>query len=238
MSERNQKQCIVLLPSGPNYERLFHEILEPVFAHAGFAPNRLQPRPSSAIPIDLFVDQIEQADALFADVSENTTEIWIAAGCAAALGRPLCLISSTLSSDLPLGIQYLPLISYPANGFPSDYLQLQQAIAAHLSGTPSQPRTFPLEPETPIKHHNRHPTHRSTRPRDSFLNNPIIPRRLLSLRYRRPRRLPKRHMPVLRLKPKFTRVVQYPVKIQADRRPSLLRDLVFNRQVEVIRAVV
>lgn len=172
MSERNQKQCIVLLPSGPHYERLFHEILEPVIAHTGFVPNRLQPHPSSAIPIDLFVDQIEQADALFADLSENTTEIWIAAGCAAALGRPLCLIS-TLNSELPLGIQYLPLISYPANAFPSDYLQLQQAIATHLTVGLSQPRTVPLEPEIPIKHHNRHPTtHRSTtRPRDSFLNN-------------------------------------------------------------------
>jgi hypothetical protein len=170
LSERNQKQCIVLLPSGPHYERLFHEILEPVFAHGGYVPHRLLPHPSSPIPIDLFIDQLEQADALFVDVSENTTEIWIAAGCAAALGRPLCLISSTLSSELPLGIQYLPLISYPANAFPSDYLQLQQAIATHLSVTVSEPCTTPLEPETliPIKHHSRHTAaHRSTtRPRD------------------------------------------------------------------------
>jgi len=28
MSERNKKRCIVLLPSGPHFERLFKEALE------------------------------------------------------------------------------------------------------------------------------------------------------------------------------------------------------------------
>jgi hypothetical protein len=139
LSERNQKQCIVLLPSGPHYERLFDEILGPVIVGAGFAPRRLQPTPSSAIPIDEFVDEIEQAEALFADVSENIAELWIAAGCAAALGKPLCLISSTLSSAFPLGIQYLPIIAYRAQSFPSDYLQLQYNIAARLSAISSPP---------------------------------------------------------------------------------------------------
>jgi hypothetical protein len=137
LSDRNQKQCIVLLPFGPHYERLFDEILRLVIVETGFAPRRLQPSPPSAIPIDLFVDEIEQADALFADVSENIPELWIAAGCAAALGKPLCLISSSLSSTSPLGIQYLPLISYRAHAFPSDYLQLQRNIAAQLSAISS-----------------------------------------------------------------------------------------------------
>jgi hypothetical protein len=133
MSERNQKQCIVLLPSGPHYERLFDEILRPIIVESGFVPSRFQPNPPCAIPIDIFVDEIEQADALFADVSENIPELWIAAGCAAALGKPFCLISSSLNSASPLGIQYLPLIPYRPHAFPSDYLQLQRDIAAQLS---------------------------------------------------------------------------------------------------------
>jgi hypothetical protein len=148
MSERNQKQCIVLLPFGPHYERLFDEILQPVFVETGFFPRRLQPNPPSAIPIDLFVDEIEQADALFADVSENIPELWVAAGCAAALGKPLCLISCTLNSASPLGIQYLPLISYRAQAFPSDYFQLQHNIAARFSAISSpQAATTSPEPE-------------------------------------------------------------------------------------------
>lgn len=132
MSERTNRQCIVLLPSGPHHDRLFREILEPVIADAGLAPSQVQQDSSSPIPIDLFVDEIEDAEVLLADVSGNTPEIWIAAGCAMALGKPLCLISSALE-ERPLGIQYLPLIPYPANAFPDDYIQLQQNIADRLS---------------------------------------------------------------------------------------------------------
>ena len=132
MSERTNRQCIVLLPSGPHYDRLFREILEPVIAEAGLTPSQVQQDSSSPIPIDLFVEEIEDAEALLADVSGNTPEIWIAAGCAMALGKPLCLISSSLE-ERPLGIQYLPLIPYPANAFPEDYFQLQQNIVDRLS---------------------------------------------------------------------------------------------------------
>ena len=41
MSERNKKQCIVLLPSGPHFERLFDEILRPAIDEIGLAPSRL-----------------------------------------------------------------------------------------------------------------------------------------------------------------------------------------------------
>jgi hypothetical protein len=143
MSERTNRQCIVLLPSGPHHDRLFREILEPVIADAGLAPSQVQQDSSSPIPIDLFVDEIEDAEVLLADVSGNTPEIWIAAGCAMALGKPLCLISSALE-ERPLGIQYLPLIPYPANAFPDDYIQLQQNIADRLSAILA-PQNFDLQ---------------------------------------------------------------------------------------------
>jgi hypothetical protein len=143
MSERTNRQCIVLLPSGPHHDRLFREILEPVIADAGLAPSQVQQDSSSPIPIDLFVDEIEDAEILLADVSGNTPEIWIAAGCAMALGKPLCLISSSLEQR-PLGIQYLPLIPYPADAFPDDYIQLQQNIADRLSAILA-PQNFDLQ---------------------------------------------------------------------------------------------
>jgi hypothetical protein len=143
MSERTQRRCIVLLPSRPHYDRLFNEILDPVLFNAGLASYQFQ-RDSPSIPIDVFVDEIEQAEILFADVSENTPEIWIAAGCAMALGKPLCLISS---DAIPLGIQYLPLIPYPADAFPGDYIQLQQNIADRLSSVLALQDVFEPEPE-------------------------------------------------------------------------------------------
>ncbi len=135
MSERNNRNrsCIVLLPPGPHYERLFDEILEPIILNVGLSPYQFQQSLPSPVPIDVFVDEIEQAKALLADLSENTAEIWIATGCALALGKPLCLISSGLDARPPLGIQYLPLIPYPADAFPGDFVQLQQSIFDRLS---------------------------------------------------------------------------------------------------------
>jgi hypothetical protein len=150
MSERNKKQCIVLLPSGPYYERLFDEILEPAIIETGLAPYRVHRNSLSPTPVNIFVDEIEQAEALFADVSENDAEIWLAAGCAIALGKPLCLISSGLNSSLPLGIQYLPLIPYPPDALPSDYTHLQQSISSQLSAILPQPESAPPEPQVHV----------------------------------------------------------------------------------------
>jgi hypothetical protein len=133
MNERNKKRCTVLLPSGPHFERLFEEVLELAIRKAGLLPSRLLWNAFSPTPIHIFVDQIEQAEALVADISEHTDEIWLAVGCAVALGKPLCLISSAMDSNLPLGIQYLPHIAYPVDAFPRDYIELQQNIFAQLS---------------------------------------------------------------------------------------------------------
>jgi hypothetical protein len=140
MSERNKKQCIVLLPSSPYFDRLFDEVLEPAILDTGLAPSRIHRSSLSPTPVNVFVDEIEQAEALFADVSENIAEFWLAVGCAVALGKPLCLISSRMDSSLQLGIQYLPLIPYPADALPSDFGQLQQNISSQLSATLPQPK--------------------------------------------------------------------------------------------------
>jgi hypothetical protein len=147
MSERNKRQCIVLLPSGPHFERLFDEVLEIAVSNTGLVPSRLYWNAFAPTPIHLFVDEIEQAEALIADISEHTNEIWLAVGCAVALGKPLCLISSALESNLPLGIQYLPHISYPVDSFPRDYIELQQKIYAQLSAMMPHANTSQPEPQ-------------------------------------------------------------------------------------------
>ena len=149
MSERNKKQCIVLLPSSLYFDRLFDEVLEPAIVEAGLAPSRIHRNSLSPTPVDVFVDEIELAEALFADVSENIPEIWIAVGCAVALGKPLCLISSRVDSSLQLGIQYLPLVPYPADALPNDYAQLQQNISSQLLAILPQPKFEQPEPQLP-----------------------------------------------------------------------------------------
>jgi hypothetical protein len=138
MSERNKNRCVVLLPFGQHFERLFDEVLEPAILETGLTPFRHRRDSRLPTPINVFIDEIEQASALFADTSENTPEIWLAIGCAVSLGMPLCVISSTLDSSLPIGIQHLPLIPYPSDAFPSDYLQLRKKIIAQLSAIAPQ----------------------------------------------------------------------------------------------------
>jgi hypothetical protein len=133
MTELNKNQCAVLLPSGMRFERLFDEVLELAIVETGLVPSRMQQSSELPIPINVFIGGIEKAGALLADVSENTPEIWLAVGCAVALGNPICLISSKSEAGLPAGIRHLPLIPYPTEAFPSDYTQLQQNITAQLS---------------------------------------------------------------------------------------------------------
>jgi hypothetical protein len=174
MSERNKKQCIVLLPSSPYFDRLFNEVLEPALLETGFAPFRIHRSSLSPTPVNVFVDEIEQAEALLADVSENIPEIWLAVGCAVALGKPLCLISSRMDSSLPLGIQYLPLIPYPAEALPSDYARLQQNIFGQLSAILPLP-TFPPpehqfpEPQLP------EPQYQESQFQESQFQEPSLP---------------------------------------------------------------
>ncbi|MEO6804693.1 MAG: hypothetical protein ABI286_10850 [Edaphobacter sp.] len=139
MSESNKNRCVVLLPFGPHFERLYNEVLESAITEAGLIPFRHRQNARLPTPINIFVDEIEQAGALFAEISENIPEIWLAIGCAISLGIPVCLISSSLQSSMPLGVQYLPLIHYPADSFPSDHLQLQQNILAQLSAILPRP---------------------------------------------------------------------------------------------------
>jgi hypothetical protein len=150
MDERNKKRCIVLLPSGPHFERLLEEVLELAISTAGLHPSQLNWDATSPTPIHVFVDEIERAEALIADISEHTNEIWLAIGCAVALGKPICLISSADDSNLPLGIQYLPNISYPVDAFPSDYIELQQNVLAQLSAILPQPDAIRSEPQLDV----------------------------------------------------------------------------------------
>jgi hypothetical protein len=154
MSEPGKKRCIVLLPSGPHFERLFDEVLERAITRTGLVPSRLYWNAFAPTPIHLFVDEIEQAEAVVADISEHIDEIWLAVGCAVAMAKPLCLISSATESNLPLGIQYLPHISYPVDAFPTDFVDLQHNIYAQLSAVMPQPNAaqsehVPLPPPSP-----------------------------------------------------------------------------------------
>ena len=75
MSELNKKRCIVLLPTGRHFEHLLDEAVAPAIKQLGMALFQPQWNASAPTPINIVVDEIEQACALLADISENTPEI-------------------------------------------------------------------------------------------------------------------------------------------------------------------
>jgi hypothetical protein len=152
-------RCFVLLPTGdPLYARLFDEVFALAIKEAGLVPFRVKHSQTEPLPIDLLVREIAKSDALLADLSQNGDEIWCAVGCALALKKPLCLISSKLDFTLPLNLQYLKIIPYPAVPCPSDYRELEQKIkdqllvrrqnAVALQPQESLPESAPIAPES------------------------------------------------------------------------------------------
>jgi hypothetical protein len=148
MNEQKNNRCFVLLPAGdPHYSKLFHELFSIAIIEAGMVPCRLPEDSTKPFPIDGLMQEIAKADAVFADLSENSVDIWFSLGCALALRKPLCLISAKLEFSLPLDIQDLEIIPYPATPFPSDYTELEQNIIEQLlAGFPPADILAPSHP--------------------------------------------------------------------------------------------
>ena len=146
MTDQSSNRCVVLLPAGsPHYVRLFDELFALAIREAGLVPHRIQQSPAEPFPIDRLIQELTAAAAVFADLTVNCDDIWFALGCAVALKKPLCLISSRLDFSPPLNIQDMEIIPYPAAPFPSDYRELKKNIANRL--LPRRPNEIAAEPQ-------------------------------------------------------------------------------------------
>jgi hypothetical protein len=154
MNKLNNRRCVVLLPPNLYFVRLYDEIIAPAIRDAGVAPALIEHDASHPLSMDALAKRIEEAEVLLADLSENTAEVWFAIGCAVALDRPLCLISSEPMFPTALALMQAQVITYPADAFPSDYIELQHGITHLLQESippvaPAQIEPAPLEPVLP-----------------------------------------------------------------------------------------
>ena len=141
MTEQSSNRCVVLLPAGnPHYVRLFDELFTLAIREAGLVPHHIQQSPTEPFPIDRLIQELTAAAAVFADLTVNCDDIWFALGCAVALKKPLCLISSRLDFSPPHNIHDMQIISYPAAPFPSDCREFKKNIANRLLRAHGQPK--------------------------------------------------------------------------------------------------
>jgi hypothetical protein len=152
MTEQSSNRCVVLLPAAdPRFTRLFDELFTVAITEAGLVPHRIEQIAAEHLPVDRLVREIAKADVVFADLSESSDEIWFALGCALALAKPLCLISSTLEFSLPLNIQNLEIIPYPTAPFPRDYIELRLGITHQLLTKRPRPIAPRLQQPEPLE---------------------------------------------------------------------------------------
>jgi hypothetical protein len=145
MSESKNNRCFVLLPSGePHYARLFDDLFAIAITNAGLVPHSIEQTP--APPLNLLVGEIAKADAIFVDLSQSDASIWFVIGCALALKKPLCVVSSTLDFNLPFNIDALDIIPYPEFPFPSDYIDLEENITESLLAALPKIEAQPAQP--------------------------------------------------------------------------------------------
>jgi hypothetical protein len=124
------RYCFVIgSANDSHFNELYNELFRVAIEGAQLTPLRPDAEAASMTSV---AQQIGASAACFADLSQENASTWFAVGCAVALGKPLCLISSTAGAVNPLVAGLEGLITYPVHSLPSDYRRLQQQITNQL----------------------------------------------------------------------------------------------------------
>jgi hypothetical protein len=152
--ENSNFTCFVVqAPQDKRFEQLYNELFRIAIAEAQLAPRLMNLSSGQPPSMKDIADQVGAATACFADITQDSPYVWFAIGCATALGKPLCVISSADPSTL---LASLPgTIFYPIHPLPSDYQRLQEGITSQLL------LAAPDNPKTP---HPAHPIAEDSRP--------------------------------------------------------------------------
>ena len=113
-------KCFVIAsPQDRRFEQLYEEIYDGAIRDAGVENAQLIPCRTTfdalaKFSMETIVQDIAYCDACFADLSQESPYLWFAIGCALALGKPLCLVSSkNVAEDAPFALPQPGVIQYP-----------------------------------------------------------------------------------------------------------------------------
>ena len=137
-------KCFVIAsPEDKRFEQLYEEIYDiairdVAIRDAQLIPCRTMFDAEGKLPMETIVQDIGSCDACFADISQENAYLWFAIGCALALGKPLCLVSSKSENEAPFELSQSGVIQYPLHSLPSDYRRLKNGITSRLQLALSQ----------------------------------------------------------------------------------------------------
>ena len=133
------KRCFVIQRfDGARYDRLYEQVFKPAIEKAGFEPYRVDKDPSASIPIESIEREISDADACFAELSEDAPNVWFEVGYSIARDKPLCLVCSDTRTKFPFDVQHRQIIRYPDQPLPKDFEELGEKIVDRLASVVSK----------------------------------------------------------------------------------------------------
>lgn len=128
------QDCFIIQPfDSGEFDKRFHEIIEPALENAGLHAYRVDQDPNVDITIDAIEEQISKAAICLADISLDNPNVWYELGYAFAVGRPVILIcSDTRGGRFPFDIQHRSIITYRSESV-SDFEELKRKITEKAS---------------------------------------------------------------------------------------------------------
>jgi hypothetical protein len=151
-------KCFVIAsPQDRRFEQLYEEIYAGAIRGAASQDAELVPcrttfDAAAKLSMETIAQDIAYCDACFADLSQESAYQWFAIGCALALVKPLCLVSSkNVTEEAPFALPQPGVIQYPLHALPSDYQRLRDGITNRLRLIVSQKAVVGTEGKTDIE---------------------------------------------------------------------------------------
>ncbi len=149
----NRLKCFVIASAQDRrFEPLYEEIYDAAIRDAQMIPCRTTFDAAAKLSMETIAQDIAYCDACFADLSQENPYLWFAIGCALALNKPLCLVSSGNAEDkAPFVLPQSGVIQYPLHALPSDYQRLKNGITNRLQLVLSQKVATRAEAEVEVE---------------------------------------------------------------------------------------
>ena len=136
--------CFVIQPfdEGGAFDKRFNETLKPAIDETGLKAYRVDNDPKASIIIESIEENLDNSEAVLADISEDNPNVWFELGMAIKSKKDVILICSANRGDkFPFDIQHRKIIKYNTQS-QSDFYKLKTEIKDRIKSILDKKTTF------------------------------------------------------------------------------------------------
>ncbi|MCH8252759.1 MAG: hypothetical protein IID36_09945 [Planctomycetes bacterium] len=130
-------KCFVMMPFADPFDIYFNKIYKDAIEKAGMEPIRADDLFRPSVIVSDIWNMVQKADVLFAELTTKNANVFYELGLAHAIGKPVILVSETMS-DVPFDLQQLRVLLYNKDD-PSWGEKLASNITAAIQETLDAP---------------------------------------------------------------------------------------------------